>query len=75
MILRLEADRAIIGFGPDDSRILSYGSDGKCFEIDIALDDFEDLCLQYTTIIKSVLKAIRNNNAVLEDMKNDKKDN
>jgi len=59
MKLKLESDRAIIQFEEDDSRILTYYK-SRCAEIDISLDAFEDLCLQYTAIIKSVLEDIQN---------------
>jgi len=59
MKLKLESDRAIIQFEEDDSRILTHYK-SRCVEIDISLDAFEDLCLQYTAIIKSVLGDIKN---------------
>jgi hypothetical protein len=60
MKLIFESDRAIIQFEEDDSRILTYGNDGRCSELDITLDAFEDLCLQYTAFMKAILKDIKN---------------
>jgi len=59
MELEIIGDRAVIQIEDNDSRILTYNEHGRCIQVDISLDDFENLCLKYTSIIKAVLEGMK----------------